>query len=196
MSDATCSITDCERPVYVKMRGWCLPHYLRWYRHGDPEAGRRPYRSAKPQFGSATCSVSECDRSMHTLGYCRMHYERVHANGTPDLAPRATVEQRFWARVEKGDACWRWLGANDKKTGYGSFSQGGRTTSAHRLAYELTVGPVPAGLVLDHLCHNADSGCPGGRTCAHRSCVRPDHLEPVTQSINVLRGRRWSRTTH
>ena len=37
------------------------------------------------------------------------------------------------------------------------------------------VGPLPDGLVLDHLCRN-------------RACVNPEHLEPVTQSVNLLRG--------
>jgi hypothetical protein len=42
---------------------------------------------------------------------------------------------------------------------------------------------------LDHLCHNADLQCPGGRGCPHRRCVRPDHLEVVTRQVNVRRGR-------
>ncbi len=60
--------------------------------------------------------------------------------------------------------------------GYGSFrGPGGKTTHAHRAAYELLIGPVPAGLHLDHLC----------RTPA---CVNPLHLEPVTNQVNTLRG--------
>jgi len=46
---------------------------------------------------------------------------------------------------------------------------------AHRFAYELLVGPIPDGLHTDHLCRN-------------HSCVRPDHLEPVTCAVNVQRG--------
>jgi hypothetical protein len=46
---------------------------------------------------------------------------------------------------------------------------------AHRVAFEWLVGPVPKGLVLDHLCRN-------------RGCVNPSHLEPVTQQVNTLRG--------
>ena len=47
--------------------------------------------------------------------------------------------------------------------------------AAHRVAWELIRGPIPEGLVLDHLC----------RTSA---CVNPDHLEPVPQAINMIRG--------
>ncbi|WP_448223723.1 HNH endonuclease signature motif containing protein [Gordonia iterans] len=46
---------------------------------------------------------------------------------------------------------------------------------AHRVSWELKNGPVPEGLVLDHLCRN-------------RACVRPDHMEPVPNRTNVLRG--------
>lgn len=71
--------------------------------------------------------------------------------------------------------CWRWL-ARVSPNGYGQFSiKAGDTRMAHRVAYELTVGPIPEKHILDHLCRRRD-------------CVRPSHLEPVLQRINVLRG--------
>lgn len=69
-----------------------------------------------------------------------------------------------------GDGCWEWTGQmND--AGYGIA----RKRRAHRVIYELLVGPIAPGLQLDHLCRN-------------RCCVRPDHLEPVTQAENLRRG--------
>lgn len=59
---------------------------------------------------------------------------------------------------------------------------------AHRVAYELLVGPIPSGLVLDHTCHNG-TNCSGGAECLHRRCVNPAHLELVTNRENILRGR-------
>lgn len=85
----------------------------------------------------------------------------------------AISEERFWAKVEKTDGCWIWTAA--KTHGHGVFGVNGRNRYAHILAYELLVGPVPDGLDLDHLCRN-------------RACVRPDHLEPVTRRVNLLRG--------
>lgn len=79
---------------------------------------------------------------------------------------------RFWPKVNKeaSGGCWEWTAAK-MPMGYGRFD--GKL--AHRLAYELLVGPIPDGLVIDHLCRN-------------KSCVNPGHLEPVQQGVNLLRG--------
>lgn len=58
---------------------------------------------------------------------------------------------------------------------------------AHRVAYMLTVGPIPDGMTLDHLCHTTDRSCLGGVTCLHRRCVEPKHLEVVTRVENSRR---------
>src|SRR5882672_6137680 len=76
-------------------------------------------------------------------------------------------------RTGLGD-CWLWTGSRTRK-GYGRVQWDGRTVQAHRLVYELLVGPIPVGLYLDHLCRNP-------------RCVRPDHCEPVSNGENVLRG--------
>jgi hypothetical protein len=49
------------------------------------------------------------------------------------------------------------------------------------------VGDIPTGLTIDHTCHTKD--CDEGVICSHRRCVNPDHLEPVTHQVNLLRGR-------
>lgn len=106
-----------------------------------------------------------------------------------------TVET-FWGFVLKTDQCWIWTG-EIIKSGYGRFSFKNKKTLAHRLAYELVVGPIPEGRELDHLCHSRDVSCLGGYECPHRRCVRPDHLEPVTSIENNHRGRNFqSAKTH
>lgn len=88
--------------------------------------------------------------------------------------PSTPAPQRFWRRVTKTDTCWLWTGWINHN-GYGHFGVTNRlTVKAHRYAYELTVGPIPAGLVLDHLCQT-------------RACVNPDHLDPVTSQENQRR---------
>jgi len=81
---------------------------------------------------------------------------------------------RFWAKVDQSDGCWTWT-APLTAAGYGRFWVSGQMVRAHRFAYELLVGPTPEGLVIDHLCRN-------------HACVNPDHLEPVRDAVNILRG--------
>lgn len=137
------------------------------------------------------CSMPDCDRSHHARGWCQLHHKRwwVHGDPMTVLDPhdereyeRRDESQRFWEKVDKTPSCWLWTGAISGGTGYGSFATMlGRNerkgVGAHRWAYEALVGPIPEGLVLDHL-------------CAVRRCVRPEHLEPVTIGENNRRGSR------
>ncbi len=75
--------------------------------------------------------------------------------------------------------CWIWIGKLNAQ-GYGTLSRKGangkqKIMRAHVVAYRMLVGEVPEGLELDHL-------------CKVRSCVNPDHLEPVTHQVNCQRG--------
>lgn len=76
---------------------------------------------------------------------------------------------------EPNSGCWLWLGGVGRG-GYGLIKVHGKARMAHRVMYELRRGPIPDGLVLDHLCRTP-------------CCVNPDHLEPVTERENILRGR-------
>lgn len=90
------------------------------------------------------------------------------------------VMERFWSKVRKGEGCWEWTGAM-AAGGYGQFRFKGRKELAHRVAYELSTGIEPPRRVfgrklgyrvVGHRCHN-----PG--------CVRPDHLELMSQAANL-----------
>jgi hypothetical protein len=101
------------------------------------------------------------------------------------------ILENFFAHVEITPSCWLWHGALGAE-GYGRFlvKENGRrhTRLSHRVAYQLFVGPIPAGTGCDHLCHTADKSCKGGPKCPHRRCVNPAHLEPVLHLENVARG--------
>jgi len=105
-----------------------------------------------------------------------MHYRRALRTGSP--LGRAGIEpiDRFGRlhRRDEGTGCWLWTGALDT-SGYGIFTHLDTNVGAHRWSYQHHIGPVPEGLVLDHLCRV-------------RHCVNPDHLEPVTNRENILRG--------
>lgn len=80
--------------------------------------------------------------------------------------PRIPLAERFWPRVKPTPSgCWEWTGAR-QRTGYGRVSRGGAgngLVGAHRAAWELTRGPIPAGLWVLHKCDNPP-------------CCNPDHL--------------------
>lgn len=96
----------------------------------------------------------------------------------PPGKPPAPIAERFWRLVNKTEGCWEYLGNTWK--GYGQFGVQvapgvWKKRKAHRVAYELLVGPIPEGMQIDHLCRNP-------------RCVNPAHLEPVTNRENGLRG--------
>lgn len=121
------------------------------------------------------CLIPGCESPHRARGYCAVHYNSKRLGGDLPKLPTKTLEERFWAKVNKTDSCWLWTGAITG-AGYGNFWIGGGYEAAHRVAWRLSGGaPVPRELVLDHLCRN-------------RACVNPEHVEPVTQAINVQRG--------
>jgi hypothetical protein len=86
-----------------------------------------------------------------------------------------SLPARMVRKIDASGECWTWVGAVTSR-GYGSFGYEGRIWSTHRLAYELLVGAIPAGLTIDHLCRN-------------KLCCNPAHLEPVTLAENLRRAR-------
>jgi transcriptional regulator with XRE-family HTH domain len=99
----------------------------------------------------------------------------------------------FWRRVDKrgADECWPWTGSLNGK-GYGHVTFRSKGEGAHRVAYELSVKPIPDGLEIDHTCHDPKV-CRAGSDCPHRRCCNPAHLEPVTHAVNVKRSARGGR---
>jgi hypothetical protein len=94
-----------------------------------------------------------------------------------------TVPQRWWLKVAKmPGGCWLWTGAKSTN-GYGRIRIGGVQVGAHRVGYEILVGPIAEGMQLDH-------------RCRVRLCVNPGHLEVVTNRENVLRGSSPTATTY
>lgn len=105
-----------------------------------------------------------CSAACRTLGTAKPEY----------------IAARFWSKVDRSggpDACWPWLASRHKRGGYGQFRMppalGGRTILASHLAYQLLVGPVPAGLWVLHRCDNPP-------------CCNPAHFFLGTNSDNQL----------
>ncbi len=77
-------------------------------------------------------------------------------------------------RVDPQTGCWEWLWAKSRK-GYGTIQRDGRSKLAYGYFHEQACGPIPDGMMQDHLCRN-------------RGCVNPAHIEVVTAAENARRG--------
>lgn len=164
-----CSVDECDGKT--KAHGLCNMHYLRLRAHGHPgNAAPRIFRSP-----TGICSYPGCGREHHSNSFCSTHARQVR-RGDPlsEIEDRslfdAPIETRMAAYTDKADGCWEWRGQLER--GYGILSVDGKKQYAHRLAYELSFGPIPDGLHIDHKCRNG-------------SCVRPDHLHAVTVFENA-----------
>jgi hypothetical protein len=98
---------------------------------------------------------------------------------TERLRRRIPIAERFeqQAHPEPNTGCWLW-GGTCNRSGYGQIGAGGAggpKIAAHRFAYGRWRGPIPRGLVIDHLCRV-------------RCCVNPDQLEAVSHRENCMRG--------
>lgn len=132
---ASCTITDCTKPVLA--RGWCVNHYDRWRRLGDPNATPR-YR-APNAAPDATCLVEACKKRPHAHGYCPTHLRRWKRYGDPlgsaTRAPGKTVED---LRREAGEGT---PGGTTSPKGY-RYRTGKRGVrhAEHRLVMEHHLG--------------------------------------------------------
>jgi hypothetical protein len=176
MAQHTCLIDGCEKAISA--RSLCKQHYQR-----ARYLGTRDDYPVKELPPAPPCRIAGCPRrglrSRH--GLCKTHYARVTKGirTMEDVGRRGqrekTIEERFWEKVTKTETCWLWTGATITGN-YGRFwvSDSRPRVPAHRFSYEVYVGPIPEGLVVDHLCSNPP-------------CVNPAHLEPVTQWENLRR---------
>lgn len=127
------------------------------------------------------CEFEGCERKHRSKGLCGPHYSQRRRGSplTPNRAiPRLkemTSKKALKVKIIQASRvegeCWIWPGKPDKD-GYGYMPYYGSQIRAHRLVYELLVGKIPEGLLLDHI------------NCT-RMCVNPSHLRPATRKQNA-----------
>lgn len=89
------------------------------------------------------------------------------------FAPAADdIRATFYESVDRTGPCWLWRGSINSKSGYGYVTVSGKNALVHRVSWVLSRGPIPDGHQIDHICRV-------------RSCVNPDHLQPVTGVVNM-----------
>ena len=125
------------------------------------------------QARKSTCKVDGCGTKTLAKGMCAKHYQRVSRKGTVDTGDRFNdPEESFASRTEANpDGCLVWTG-NLGSNGYGRISVNGKRVKAHRYAWERVNGPIPDGLLIDHICFN-------------RACVNVEHLRLATRAQNA-----------
>lgn len=132
------------------------------------------------------CKRGGCTGVSRARGMCANHYASWRTKEGRDAAKRrqySNPEEAFAARIKKVGECIVWTGAINNRS-YGQLVVAGRVMQAHRYAWERVNGPIPQGMIIDHMCWN-------------KACVNVEHLRLGTQALNVqnLQGaRRDSRT--
>lgn len=119
------------------------------------------------------CDIDGCGRKHNARGLCLMHVSRLRKTGSTETSRPSfkTPEEAFAYRTKSVDSgCIEWTGAKTS-TGYGHMAIAGKHHKAHRYAWERVNGRIPAGIMVDHLCHNP-------------VCVNVDHLRLVTNAEN------------
>jgi hypothetical protein len=154
---------------------------------GEPSEAERAGSAAgrQDQGSEATSHKAEVAENYRTMLYPLQGATSRDSDRDGGRFRPGDEASRFWSQVDRSGGCWVWEGHRDRD-GYGRFKVtvrpgAYRTVRAHRWAWEAAHGPVPAGMTLDHLC-----GLP--------ACVRPDHLDPCTNTENLRRRHARRRT--
>lgn len=121
---------------------------------------------------SNICSVEGCNQPTKCRGLCCSHYDKMrrHGEAMPPRKVSVNYDEALTNRNKTVDECLVWTGHINNE-GYGHIKAKGKVTRVHRLAWENVNGPVPEGMILDHICHN-------------RACFNIDHLRLATAYDN------------
>lgn len=135
-----------------------------------------------------TCSFSGCDRKRHgKLELCRAHYQqrsrgselsplfstKRRNDSQPQIVCDEGVPQAALAGCPIAEGACHIFRGHKRKNGYGAVSSGSQSVYLHRYIWERDVGPIPDGMVIDHICRN-------------RACCNVDHLRVVTRRTNNI----------
>lgn len=162
-----CSVADCGKSGRI-VRGMCMMHYTRWYKHGDSSVV-----AAMVGGASGECRIDGCKRSAVSRGWCNSHYMRWLRRGTTDVYGPGAAWLKDRSETSQ-DECLIWPFYRRDEDGYGRLTQNGRPIGAHRLMCLIAHGKPPSSK------HQAAHNCGNGNL----GCVNPNHLRWATQTEN------------
>lgn len=136
MAKRTCVVDGCEN--FVTGHGYCVKHYKRWRKYGDPLTLVR-------NFQGEECQVDGCDSKPHAAQLCPKHYGRMKRYGDP-LDVGDAARKRARRALEPA----RLIDAN----GYARLRIDGAWVYEHRHLWEQANGPIPDGYHIHHVNHD------------------------------------------
>ena len=129
------------------------------------------------------CKIESCNRKHLARGWCNKHYQNWKNTGNPIPTeirrPRDMSLEDYLAqsteRNDNGSLLWQ---RHIQPAGHGKMTWKGKQRLVHRLAYELAMGEIPAGMVLHHVCQQP-------------ACCESSHMQPMTQSEHRALHHTW-----
>ena len=165
---------DCGAPISKAGAPRCKPCAMTKRFADERAALPLPNPSGLCQCGcGGVTPIAEATR--YKLGLVRGEHTRWILGHQSRKEPREDTGGALWVEEDRGYStpCWIWQG--QKRQGYAYRRKGSAAEGVHRAMFEERYGPVPSGMVVDHLCRQ-------------RECINVDHMEAVSIGENVLRG--------
>lgn len=175
-----CVCEQCGKAFYMRPSVAATQRFCSRRCRGDAHTESLNLTPPNPS-GLCQCGCGEmtsiAKQSVPEYGHVKGEHVRFRTGHVGRISPVEYIEQDCGYI----SPCWVWQRARDHHEYGMSVYPNGQKGGAHRIVYERHRGPIPEGLELDHLCRNPP-------------CVNPDHLEPVTRSVNSQRGVRTQLT--
>ncbi len=116
--------------------------------------------------------IAQCGKRSNRRSLCRMHYARLVRHGDPLYTSVMSPIDRLLQNAKRLPNGCLIFGGSHRSGVYGALVVDGKNTKAHRLSYQLQVGPIPDGMFVLHKCDTP-------------LCIEPDHLFPGTPKDNT-----------